>query len=118
MKAAAFDTTFTNALLLPGVAVGGAYGGADFNPCDKSDNEIQVGYLAVTLLIALLCYQAVLTLVICFPQRFCQSYMTELSKYIGADVDLPGTGVGVSEMEVGFLYGQYRRVNAHCGQVS
>ena len=63
LKAAAFDTTFTNALSRKNF--GGAYGGADFNPYTKSETEIQ---------------------------RFCQSYMTELSKYIGPDVDLPGMG--------------------------
>ena len=88
MKATAFDTTFTNAL--SNQAIGGAYGGADFNPYDKSETEIQ---------------------------RFCQSYMTELSKYIGPDVDLPGLGDGCGTSEIGYLYGQYKRVNQHCGQV-
>lgn len=88
MKAAAFDTALTNALSHQ--KIGGAYGGADFNPYDKSETEIQ---------------------------RFCQSYMTELSKYIGPDVDLPGLGEGVNASEIGFLYGQYKRVNQHCGQV-
>lgn len=88
MKAAAFDTTFSNALSLKNV--GGAYGGADFNPYTKSETEIQ---------------------------RFCQSYMTELSKYIGPDVDLPGLGEGVTATEIGYLYGQYKRINHHCGQV-
>lgn len=88
IKAAAFDTTFSNALLT-GVRIGGAYGGADFNPYSKSETEIQ---------------------------RFCQSYMTELSKYIGPDVDLPGLGEGVGAIEIGYLYGQYKRINHHCGQ--
>ena len=74
MKAAAFDTTFCNALALKNV--GGAFGGADFVPYKKSDTEIQ---------------------------RFCQSYMTELSKYIGPDMDLPGLGEGVSSMEIGYV---------------
>lgn len=88
MKAEAFDTTFTNALIPR--SVGGAYGGADFNPYNKSETEIQ---------------------------RFCQSYMTEMSKYIGPDVDLPGLGSGVGAPEIGYLYGQYKRINQHCGQL-
>lgn len=88
MKAAAFDTTFTNALALKNM--GGAFGGADFVPYFKSDTEIQ---------------------------RFCQSYMTELSKYIGPNFDLPGLGEGVSSMEMGYMYGQYKRINQHYGQV-
>lgn len=87
MKSAAFDTTFSNAL--SGQKIGGAYGGADFNPYNKSETEIQ---------------------------RFCQSYMTELSKYIGPEVDLPGLGEGVSATEIGYMYGQYKRINHHCGQ--
>ena len=50
-------------------------------------------------------------------QRFCQSYMTELSKYIGPDVDLPGLGDGVSSQEIGYMYGQYKRINSNCGQI-
>jgi len=88
MKAAAFDQTFTNAL--SGRGLGGAYGGCDFNPYSKSDAEIQ---------------------------RFCQSYMTELSKYIGPDVDLPSLGEGVTREEIGYMYGQYKRINQHCGQL-
>lgn len=88
MKAAAFNTTFINALSQTNV--GGAYGGADFDPMTKSDTEIQ---------------------------RFCQSYMTELSKYVGPDVDYPGIGNGVTATEIGYLYGQYKRINSHCGQI-
>eukprot|EP00596_Hydrurales_sp_CCMP1899_P002281 CAMPEP_0119051166 /NCGR_PEP_ID=MMETSP1177-20130426/72871_1 /TAXON_ID=2985 /ORGANISM="Ochromonas sp, Strain CCMP1899" /LENGTH=505 /DNA_ID=CAMNT_0007030283 /DNA_START=119 /DNA_END=1636 /DNA_ORIENTATION=- len=87
MKAAGFDSTFTNAL--GNKNIGGAYGGADFDPYTKSETEIQ---------------------------RFCQSYMTELSKYIGTDVDLPGLGEGVNATEIGYMYGQYKRINQHCGQ--
>ena len=87
MKANAFDTTFSNAL--SGMLVGGAYGGADFNPYTKSEAEIQ---------------------------RFCQSYMTELSKYIGLDVDLPSLGDGATEREIGYLYGQYKRLTHHHGR--
>jgi hypothetical protein len=71
-------------------SLGGAFGGADFNPYTKSETEIQ---------------------------RFCQSYMTELAKYIGPDTDLPGLGEGVTNIEVGYMYGQYKRINHHCGQV-
>jgi len=88
MKAAAFDSTFSNALSR--VNLGGAYGGADFVPFNKSETEIQ---------------------------RFCQSYMTELSKYIGPDTDLPGMGDGVTAAETGYLYGQYKRLNDHYGQL-
>lgn len=85
VKAYAFHTTFANALQTGG-SFGGSFGGADFNPYDKSENEIQ---------------------------RFCQSFMTELSKYIGPDFDLPGMGDGVSETEIGYMYGQYKRINQH-----
>jgi glutamate dehydrogenase (NADP+) len=88
IKAAAFDTTFSNALSLK--TIGGAYGGADFDPDTKSDTEIQ---------------------------RFCQSYMTELSKYIGPETDYPSMGQGVGSAEIGYLYGQYKRINNHCGQI-
>lgn len=91
IKANAFHTTFSNALLPQSTgSFGGAFGGADFNPYDKSENEIQ---------------------------RFCQSYMTELSKYIGPDFDLPGMGDGVSEVEIGYMYGQYKRINQHFGRL-
>eukprot|EP01031_Cornospumella_fuschlensis_P030928 gene30928-37381_t len=88
MKAAAFDTTFSNALALK--TIGGAFGGADFDPNTKSDTEIQ---------------------------RFCQSYMTELSKYIGTDTDYPSMGQAVGPAEIGYMYGQYKRINNHCGQI-
>lgn len=88
MKADAFNATYSNALTQKNI--GGGYGGADFNPYNKSETEIQ---------------------------RFCQSYMTELSKYIGADVDLPGIGQGCAAAEIGYMYGQYKRINQHCGQV-
>lgn len=88
VKAAAFDNVFRNALSRKGL--GGAFGGADFDPYTKSDTEIQ---------------------------RFCQSFMTELSKYIGQEVDYPGLGEGVSPVEIGYLYGQYKRITQHYGQV-
>lgn len=97
MKAHAFESTFSNALVglstsdgLTADSFGGAYGGADFNPYNKSENEIQ---------------------------RFCQSYMTELSKYIGHEVDLPGMGDGCTPVEIGYMYGQYKRINEHYGRV-
>jgi len=88
VKSAAFDTVFVNALSRK--HIGGAYGGSDFEPSGKSDTEIQ---------------------------RFCQSFMTELAKYVGPDSDLPGLGDGVSPAEIGYLYGQYKRIHQHHGQL-
>jgi len=82
LKALGFDSMFSNALT--GFHVGAAVGGSDVNPFDKSEAEIQ---------------------------RFCQSYMTELAKYIGPDVDQPTMGMGVGDAELGYLYGQYKRIN-------
>jgi glutamate dehydrogenase (NADP+) len=82
IKAVGFDTVFSNALT--GYDLGAAAGGSDFNPFDKSEAELQ---------------------------RFCQSYMTELSKYIGPDTDSPWMGMGVGEKEMGYLFGQYKRIN-------
>jgi len=89
IKSLGFDSVFSNALT--GFGVGAAVGGADINPFDKSEAEIQ---------------------------RFCQSYMTELHKYIGPDTDYPTMGMGVGEKEMGYLYGQYKRLshNALRGQ--
>lgn len=81
-----FDTVFSNAVT--GYAHGAAVGGADFNPLDKSESELQ---------------------------RFCQSYMTELAKYVGPDHDMPWMGMGVGQEEMGYLYGQYKRINARIG---
>ena len=83
VKSLGFDTVFSNGLT--GYNLGAAVGGSDINPFDKSEAEIQ---------------------------RFCQSYMTELSKYVGPDIDLPTMGMGVGLKEVGYLYGQYKRINA------
>jgi len=83
VKALGFDNVFSNALT--GYDVGSSVGGSDFNPFDKSEAEVQ---------------------------RFCQSYMTELSKYVGPDVDHPTMGMGVAEKEMGYLFGQYKRINA------
>ena len=82
IKAFGFDSVFANAVT--GFDVGAAVGGADINPYDKSEAEIQ---------------------------RFCQSYMTELAKYVGPDLDQPTMGMGVGEKEVGYLFGQYKRIN-------
>lgn len=82
IKGMAFDQVFSNALT--GFEMGAAVGGSDFNPIDKSEGELQ---------------------------RFCQSYMTELAKYIGPGQDFPWTGMGVGKEEMGYLFGQYKRIN-------
>ena len=68
---------------LTGLPIGGGKGGSDFDPKGKSDNEVQ---------------------------RFCQSFMTELYRHIGQDTDVPAGDIGVGAREVGFLYGQYKRI--------
>ncbi len=89
MKFLGFEQIFKNALT--GLPIGGAKGGADFDPKGKSDNEIM---------------------------RFCQSFMTELYRHIGQDVDVPAGDIGVGAREIGFLFGQYRRIrNAYEGGV-
>jgi len=85
LKFLGFEQTFKNALT--GLPIGGGKGGADFDPKGKSDGEIM---------------------------RFCQSLMTELYKYIGANEDVPAGDIGVGAREVGFMYGQYKRIT---GQV-
>lgn len=86
MKSLGFDTVFSNALT--GFDIGAAVGGSDFNPIDKSEPEMQ---------------------------RFCQSYMTELAKYIGPGQDTPWMGLGVGKSEMGYLFGQYKRINTKYG---
>lgn len=81
MKFLGFEQIFKNALT--GLPIGGGKGGSDFDPKGKSDNEVM---------------------------RFCQSFMTELSKYIGQDVDVPAGDIGVGAREVGYLFGQFRKV--------
>ncbi len=81
LKFLAFEQTFKNSLT--GLSMGGAKGGSDFNPKGKSDNEVM---------------------------RFCQSMMTELSRHIGEDTDIPAGDIGVGAREIGYLYGQYRRM--------
>ena len=81
VKFLGFEQVVKNSLT--GLPIGGGKGGSNFDPKGKSDNEIM---------------------------RFCQSFMTELSKYIGASIDVPAGDIGVSAREIGFLYGQYRRL--------
>ncbi|KAK6066867.1 NADP-specific glutamate dehydrogenase [Seiridium cupressi] len=80
LKFLGFEQIFKNALT--GLNIGGGKGGADFDPKGKSDNEIR---------------------------KFCESFMRELSKHIGADTDVPAGDIGVGGREVGYLFGAYRR---------
>ncbi|MGZ3196712.1 MAG: Glu/Leu/Phe/Val dehydrogenase dimerization domain-containing protein, partial [Croceibacterium sp.] len=84
LKFLAFEQTFKNALT--GLPMGGGKGGADFNPKGKSEREIM---------------------------RFCQSFMTELYRHIGADVDVPAGDIGVGGREIGYMFGQYKRITNH-----
>ena len=81
LKFLGFEQTFKNSLTT--LPMGGGKGGSDFNPKGKSDNEVM---------------------------RFCQSFMTELAKHIGADTDVPAGDIGVGAREVGYLFGQYKRL--------
>lgn len=81
VKFLGFEQTFKNSLT--SLPMGGAKGGSDFDPRGRSDNEIM---------------------------RFCQAFMTEMYRYVGPDVDVPAGDVGVGPREIGFLYGQYRRI--------
>ena len=81
IKFLGFEQTFKNSLT--GLPIGGGKGGSDFDPKGKSDNEVM---------------------------RFCQSFMTELSKYIGPDTDVPAGDIGVGAREIGYLFGQYKRI--------
>ena len=81
MKFLAFEQTFKNALTT--LPMGGAKGGSDFNPRGKSDTEVM---------------------------RFCQSFMTELYRHIGANTDVPAGDIGVGGREIGYLFGQYKRL--------
>ena len=83
LKFLGFEQTFKNSLT--GLPIGGAKGGSDFDPRGKSDAEVM---------------------------RFCQSFMSELFKYIGPDVDVPAGDIGVGGREIGYLYGQYRRLTS------
>ena len=81
LKFLGFEQDFKNSL--PGLPIGGGKGGSNFDPKGKSDREVMA---------------------------FCQSFMTELSRYIGADQDVPAGDIGVGAREIGFLYGQYKRM--------
>lgn len=79
-----FEQTFKNSLT--GLPMGGAKGGSDFDPRGKSDGEIM---------------------------RFCQAFMTELYRYIGPDTDVPAGDIGVGAREIGYLFGQYKRIRGN-----
>ncbi|MFA9379980.1 MAG: NADP-specific glutamate dehydrogenase [Acetanaerobacterium sp.] len=81
IKFLGFEQIFKNSLT--GLPLGGGKGGSDFDPKGKSDNEVM---------------------------RFCQSFMTELSRHIGADTDVPAGDIGVGGREIGYMYGQYKRL--------
>ncbi len=88
IKFLGFEQTFKNALT--GLPMGGGKGGSDFDPKGKSNGEIM---------------------------RFCQSFMTELWRHIGADTDVPAGDIGVGGREIGYLYGQYKRLANECSGV-
>lgn len=81
LKFLAFEQIFKNSLTT--LPMGGGKGGSDFDPKGKSDNEVM---------------------------RFCQSFMTELFRHVGADTDVPAGDIGVGGREIGFLFGQYKRI--------
>lgn len=81
LKFLAFEQTFKNSLT--GLPMGGGKGGANFNPKGRSDREVM---------------------------RFCQSFMTELYRHVGADVDVPAGDIGVGAREIGYMFGQYKRI--------
>ncbi len=83
LKFLGFEQIFKNALT--GLPIGGGKGGSDFDPKGKSDNEVM---------------------------RFCQSFMTELQKYIGQDVDVPAGDIGVGAREIGYMFGQFRKIRS------
>ena len=82
LKFLAFEQTFKNSLT--GLPLGGGKGGANFNPKGKSNNEVM---------------------------RFCQAFMTELTHYVGADRDVPAGDIGVGAREIGFMFGQHKRMS-------
>ena len=81
MKFLAFEQTFKNSLT--GLPMGGGKGGSDFNPRGKSNNEVM---------------------------RFCQSFMTELYRHVGEDIDVPAGDIGVGAREIGYMFGQWKRL--------
>ncbi len=88
LKFLGFEQIFKNSLT--GLPMGGAKGGSNFDPKGKSDAEVE---------------------------RFCQAFMTELYRHIGDDVDVPAGDIGVGGREIGFLFGQYRRITGHVNAV-
>lgn len=84
VKFLGFEQVFKNSLT--GLPIGGGKGGSDFNPKGRSDGEVM---------------------------RFCQSFMTELQRHIGPDIDVPAGDIGVGGREIGYLYGQYRRLRGY-----
>ncbi len=84
VKFLGFEQIFKNALT--GLSLGGGKGGSDFDPKNRSDNEIM---------------------------RFCQAFMNELQRHIGATIDVPAGDIGVGKREIGYLFGQYKRLNRH-----
>ena len=81
IKFLGFEQIFKNSLT--GLPIGGGKGGSDFDPKGKSDREVMA---------------------------FCQSFMTELCKHIGADTDVPAGDIGVGGREIGYMFGQYKRI--------
>ncbi|MEH6308465.1 NADP-specific glutamate dehydrogenase [Olivibacter sp. CPCC 100613] len=81
LKFLAFEQVFKNSLT--GLPMGGGKGGSDFDPKGRSDNEVM---------------------------KFCQSFMTELYRHVGADIDIPAGDIGVGAREIGYLFGQYKRI--------
>ena len=81
MKFLGFEQVFKNSLTT--LPLGGGKGGSDFDPKGKTDNEVM---------------------------RFCQSFMTELSRHIGANTDVPAGDIGVGRREIGYMFGQYKRL--------
>ena len=81
IKFLGFEQVFKNSLT--GLPIGGGKGGSDFDPKGKSDREVMA---------------------------FCQSFMTELCKYIGADTDVPAGDIGTGAREIGYMFGQYKRI--------
>ena len=84
LKFLAFEQIFKNALT--GLPIGGGKGGSDFDPKGKSDGEVM---------------------------RFCQSFMTELAKYIGPNTDIPAGDIGVGKREIGYMFGMYKRIKQY-----
>ena len=81
LKFLAFEQVLKNSLT--GLPMGGGKGGSDFDPKNRSDNEVM---------------------------KFCQSFMTELYRHVGADIDIPAGDIGVGKREIGYLFGQYKRI--------